>query len=189
MRSVVRFHLAPRLALQPSRRRLLRALLGNSPAITVAGTHPSSAASRQPVAVRVLAAWPVLAPVVGFGIAEIVQLAQHGTSGFHRATLLNALVYLIGVAGIISASGHLLKADDVARSIGWAPGSPFQWEVGVADLGWGVLGVLCPVYGRGFWVATIIMASIFLRGAAVAYVKQMILARNLTPANAGAVFA
>ncbi len=156
--------------------------------MTAAGTEPSTGATRQPVAVRVLAAWPVLAPVVGFGIAEIVQLAQHGTSGFHRATLLNALVYLIGVAGIISASGHLLKADDVARSIGWAPGSPFQWEVGVADLGWGVLGVLCPFYGRDFWLATIVVASIFLLGAAIGHVKQMIVAKNFAPGNAGGVF-
>jgi uncharacterized protein DUF6790 len=124
------------------------------------------ATARQPIALRVLAAWPALTPVVAFAIAEVVQLVQHGVTGFHRATLLNAIVYLVGVTGIIGATGHLLKADDVSRSIGWPPGSPFQWEVGVADLGWGVLGVLSPVYGRGFWLATIIMASIFLLGAA-----------------------
>jgi Family of unknown function (DUF6790) len=156
--------------------------------MTAAGTESSTGAKRQPAALRVLAEWPVLTPVVGFGVAEVVQLAQHGTSGFHRATLLNGLVYLIGVAGIIAASGHLLKADDVARSIGWPPGSPFQWEVGVADLGWGVLGVLCPLYGRDFWLATIIVASIFLLGAAVGHVRQMIVARNFSPGNAGGVF-
>jgi hypothetical protein len=105
------------------------------------------------------------------------------------ATLVNGLVYLIGVAGIIGASGHLLKADDVARSIGWPPGSPFQWEVGVADLGWGVLGVMCSSRGRDFWLATIIVSSIFLLGAAVGHVKQMVVAKNFAPGNAGAVFA
>src|SRR6266542_3298786 len=156
--------------------------------MTASGTEPSSAASRQPAALRVLSAWPVLAPVVGFGIAETAQLVQHGADGFHRATLLNGLVYLVGVAGIIGATGHLLKADDVARSIGWPPGSPFQWEVGVADLGWGVLGVLCPTYGSDFWLAAIVMASIFLLGAAVGHVKQMIVAKNFAPGNAGGVF-
>src|SRR6476659_8155319 len=67
----------------------------------------SEPAARQPIALRVLAAWP-------------------GSSA----------------PPVISS-----KADDVARSIGWPPGSPFQWEVGVADLGWGVLGVLSPTYG------------------------------------------
>lgn len=102
--------------------------------------------------------------------------------------MLNALVYLVGVAGIISATGHLFKADDVARSIGWPPGSPFQWEVGVADLGWGVLGVMSS-RRRDFWLATIIVASTFLLGAAVGHVKQMIVAKNFAPGNAGAVFA
>ena len=62
------------------------------------------AARPQPVALQALAAWPVLTPVVGFAIAEIVQLVQHGTTGLHRATLLNGLVYLVGVAGIIGAN-------------------------------------------------------------------------------------
>jgi hypothetical protein len=53
-----------------------------------------------------------------FAVAEIAQLVQHGVTGFHRATLLNGLVFLVGVAGIIGATGHLFKADDVARSIG-----------------------------------------------------------------------
>jgi hypothetical protein len=149
----------------------------------------TSAAAPQPIPLRVLAAWPALTPVVAFAIAETVQLIEHGGSGFHRATLLNGLVYLVGVTGIIGATGHLFKADDVARSIGWPPGSPFQWEVGVADLGWGVLGVMCPAYGRDFWLATIVMASIFLIGAAVGHVKQMVVAKNFAPGNAGAVFA
>jgi hypothetical protein len=149
---------------------------------------PAAPAGRQPIAIRVLAAWPALTPVVAFTIAEVVQLVEHGVSGFHRATLLNGLVYLVGVTGIIAASGHLLRADDVARSIGWPPGSPFQWEVGVADLGWGVLGVMCPACGRGFWLATIIVSSIFLIGAAVGHVKQMVVAKNFAPGNAGAVF-
>ena len=131
----------------------------------------------------------MLTPLVLFATAEVVQIAEHGVSGFHRATLLNGFVYLIGVSGIVGAIGHLLRSDAAARSMGWPPGSPFQWEVGVAYLGWGVLGLMCPWYGRGFWLATIIMASLFLRGAAVVYVKQVVAARNFTPGNAGAVFA
>jgi hypothetical protein len=156
--------------------------------MAASGTQPNAATGRQPMALRVLAEWPAITPVVAFAVAEAVQLARHGTTGFHRATLLNALVYLIGVTGLIGASGHLLKADDVARSIGWAPGSPFQWEVGVADLGWGVLGVMTPFYGRGFWLATVVMASIFLIGAAVGHVRQLIVAKNFAPGNAGGVF-
>jgi hypothetical protein len=47
---------------------------------------------------------------------------------------------------------------------------------------------MCPAYGRGFWLAAIVMASIFLLGAAAGHVKQMIVAKSFAPGNAGAVF-
>jgi hypothetical protein len=46
----------------------------------------SEPATRQPIALRVLAAWPALTPLVAFVIAETVQLVQHGADGFPRAT-------------------------------------------------------------------------------------------------------
>ncbi len=51
----------------------------------------NDAPHRQSIPLRVLAAWPALTPVVMFAIAELVQLIQHGVSGFHRATVLNGL--------------------------------------------------------------------------------------------------
>jgi hypothetical protein len=99
---------------------------------------------------------------------------------------VNALVWLIGVNGIVAGSGHLFFPDPIAMSIGWTP-SPFQWEVGLAGLGWGVLGVLCSNYGSEFWLATIIVASIFLLGAAVGHIRQMIVRHNFSPSNAGAI--
>jgi hypothetical protein len=125
--------------------------------------------------------------VVGFIIAEIVQLAQHGTDGFHEASLLNALVWLIGVNGIVSGCGHLFFPDPVADSIGWPRRTPWQWEVGLADLGYGVLGVMAPAFDRDFWLATIVVSSIFLLGAAIGHVRQLVASHNLSPGNAGAI--
>jgi hypothetical protein len=48
--------------------------------------------------------------------------------------------------------------------------------------------VFTPSYGRDFWLATIIVSSIFLLGAAVGHVRHMLVARNFAPGNAGAVF-
>jgi hypothetical protein len=36
--------------------------------------------------------------------------------------------------------------------IGWPPGNPFQFEVGVHDGAWGVLGFLCIWIGGLFWL-------------------------------------
>ena len=38
--------------------------------------------------------------------------------------------------------GHTFAADEVAESIGWPTGNPFQTEVAVANLAIGTLGIL-----------------------------------------------
>ena len=135
----------------------------------------------------VLLSWVHLYGLIGFVIAEIVQIAQHGTDGLHEATLLNALVWLIGVNGFVTGSGHLLMPDPIADSIGWPRQTPWQWEVGVAALGWGIAGVLCPFFDRPFWLATIIVSSVFLIGAAAGHVRQLVVHHNLSPSNAGPI--
>ncbi len=44
----------------------------------------------------------------------------------------------------------------VAASIGWPAGSPFQFEVGIANLSFGILGILCLKFMDNFWTATVI---------------------------------
>jgi hypothetical protein len=137
---------------------------------------------------RVLAAWPFLSGPLLLAIAEIVQFAQHGSDGWERALLRNALVFLVGVPGIVGASGHILAADQVAESIGWPKGSPFQYEVGVANLSFGVLGIMCSWVTGDFWTATVVGYSVFLWGAAIGHIREMVTQKNFNPGNAGLVF-
>ncbi len=78
-------------------------------------------------------------------------------------------------------------ADEIARKIGWQPGSPFQFEVGLGDLSWGVCGVLCIWLRQGFWTATGIGSSVFLLGCAFGHIRQMIQEGNMAIYNAGPV--
>lgn len=125
--------------------------------------------------------------VIAFAIAEAVQLAQHGTDGLQQATLLNGLTYLIGVNGWVVGGGHMFFGKRVAQSIGWQA-SPFQWEVGLANVGIGLLGVMASGYGRNWWLATILAFSVFFLGAAVGHVREMITEKNFSPGNAGPIF-
>ena len=56
------------------------------------------------------------------------------------------LLYLLGVgvagSGIGGFFGHMFISDSVAESIGWPTGSPFQLEVGFANLAIGILGIV-----------------------------------------------
>src|SRR5262249_16653361 len=70
--------------------------------------------------------------------------------------LLYLLVVMVGVTGVFAAYGHTAMAAKVAEEIGWPPGNPFQFEVAMANLALGVLGIMC-IWKRGdFWLATII---------------------------------
>ena len=126
--------------------------------------------------------------LAGFVVAELVQLAQYGTAGLLPATLQNALAWVVGVNALIIGSGHLVFPDPIADSIGWPKGSPFQWEVGLAGLLIGVLGVMAPVFDRGFQLAAVIAFSVFYLGAAVGHVREMVRQHNTSPGNAGFIF-
>jgi hypothetical protein len=93
----------------------------------------------------------------------------------------------VGLSGLLAFSGHAFMADDVAASIGWATGSPFQLEVAAANLAFGVLGVLCLWFRDGFWLATGIGYSTFLFGAAFIHIREMITAGNYAINNAGPI--
>ncbi len=102
--------------------------------------------------------------------------------------LLWLLVINTGFGGIYAFMGHAFAADEVAESIGWPTGNPFQTEVAVANLAIGTLGILCYWIRGNFWTAAVIATSIWLLGAAAIHVREMVDAANYNPGNAGIVF-
>jgi hypothetical protein len=124
--------------------------------------------------------------IAGFVISIAIRLIFDGGAS-QRDVLVDALTFLVGVNGIMAGSGHLFAGPQVAQAIGWQP-SPFQWEVGLADVSFGVLGVMAGSYGRGFWLATIIAFAIFMLGDAIGHIRQMIVAHDFAPGNAGIYF-
>jgi hypothetical protein len=71
--------------------------------------------------------------------------------------------------------------------IGWQI-SPFQFEVGVADLAIGATAVVSFWCSLPFKAAGVCTASIFLLGDAVGHLHQMLEAGNFAPGNAGVPF-
>lgn len=49
----------------------------------------------------------------------------------------------------------------------------FQFEIGIANLAVGIAGVLCVWFGAGFKLATVLINSIFLFGAAYGHFVQL----------------
>jgi hypothetical protein len=99
--------------------------------------------------------------------------------------LLSFLVISVGIASLIGFVGHVFFADSVAANIGWAAGSPFQQEVGFANLAIGILGITCIWLRGNYWIATVVAATIFLWGAAYGHIMDIIVHANYAPGNAG----
>jgi hypothetical protein len=104
-----------------------------------------------------------------------------------RVLLLYLLPIAVGLGGVMAFLGHTLRADEIARSIGWEPGSPFQFEVAVANLAFGILGLFCIKFRDGFWMATILGYGVFLEGAAYGHLREIVRADNWATNNAGVI--
>jgi hypothetical protein len=125
-------------------------------------------------------------PLIGFVIDLSIRLAS-GVDDWKQTALDVGVLWLIGVSGFIFASGHLSMPAQVAESIGWAT-SPFQWEVGLANLAYGILGVTASSFDRDYTLAAIIVFAVFLLGAALGHVRSMVRDHNVSPGNAGYIF-
>lgn len=98
--------------------------------------------------------------------------------------LLYLLVIYVGLMGLLTAYAHVFRPLQTSASIGWST-SPYEYEVGMADLTVGVLGILCLWLRDNFWLATAIANAVWLLGDAVGHVRQMVLYSNHAANNSG----
>ena len=127
------------------------------------------------------------ASLIGFSLHLTLSKQPRTRARFVELLLLYLLVINIGLGGLLAWYGHTFMADEIARRIGWQPGSPFQFEVGLADLSWGVCGVLCIWLRQGFWTATGIGSAVFLLGCVFGHIRDIVQHGNVAIYNAGPV--
>jgi hypothetical protein len=126
--------------------------------------------------------------LVSIIVAVVYLLVDKKPRTKHRVIevfLLSFLVISIGIASLIGFVGHAFFADSTAANIGWATGSPFQQEVGFANLAIGILGITCIWFRGNYWIATVIAATTFLWGDAYVHIMDIVLHGNYAPGNAG----
>ncbi len=109
-------------------------------------------------------------------------------SNWNRYLLENLLEIGLGYQMLFFGIFHIFFGDKIAQFIGWEKGSPFQYEVGLADFGMGVLGIMCGYYSGSFWLATIVISSVFLWGCVIGHLRDMIKNKNFNPGSAGFIF-
>jgi hypothetical protein len=122
-------------------------------------------------------------------IAASVHLAASPSARSARRSiaathLLYLLVFYVGVMGILTAYAHVFRPIQTSASIGWST-SPYEYEVGMADLTVGVLGILCIWIRGNFWLATAIANAVWFLGDAIGHTRQLLLANNHAVNNSG----
>lgn len=95
--------------------------------------------------------------------------------------------FAVGLSGVWGFIFHAFFPELAAHFIGWQP-SPFQFEVAMANLGMGVVG-LCGLHAtQAYRTAGMLFSACFLWGAAFGHIVQMIKMNNFAPGNAGLIF-
>jgi hypothetical protein len=137
----------------------------------------------------IAALWPLLLPISGIIIA-LIHIRWRKIAGWQAigTVLMWQLAVGLGLGYVWAGFGHLFAADQVAASIGWAAGSPFQREVGMWDLSLGIVGVLALLFrNEGYYAATIIATGLFSISAGLGHVYELVVHGNTAVNNAGAV--
>lgn len=134
--------------------------------------------------------WMPYIPAVLYAIALIlgvfgvpVPAAGEGLTPLAQWMLLVSL----GLHSLWAFLGHVFVAEPVARSIGWST-SPFQYEVGVANLGIGISAIAATWLGGPAGWAVFLMSACFLWGAALGHARDMLREKNFAINNAGPIF-
>jgi hypothetical protein len=125
--------------------------------------------------------------VAAIGLAALSSWLRRTGGNFAEQLLRWVLLLSVGVQGVYTFIAHVFFPAQSAEHIGWAV-SPFQFEVGIADLTVGVLGLISFWANFSFRVAAGTAAIIWYGGDAVGHVRQMIVADNYAPGNAGPWF-
>ncbi len=109
------------------------------------------------------------------------------TYGFVVDRLLRyILIFPLGLQSLWAFLCHVFVPGQAASAIGWEP-SPFQYELGVANLGIGVAALYAAFHGFQARAAVAVMAAGFLAGEGVGHIKDIMLGGNLAPGNAGPI--
>jgi hypothetical protein len=123
-----------------------------------------------------------------FSAAAILRAKKPVSAALIAEKLLSwHIFFVIGCGYFLNFIYHSFFGEMAAKFIGWAD-SPFQFEVGTASLGFAAVGFYAAFNRFEARVAAVLGHSLFMLGAAVGHVHQMITGHNFAPGNAGLFF-
>ncbi|MCU6668743.1 hypothetical protein M8013_08275 [Enterobacteriaceae bacterium H4N4] len=124
-------------------------------------------------------------PLVMFILASLIPLLRHRQSGHYAERYLSWLLLLsIGVASLWAGLYHTLSPQTAAAFIGWQS-SPFQFEMGMADIALGVVAIVSFWRGLEFKLAVVLWVAIEFAGLVYGHFHQLATTGDHQAGNAG----
>lgn len=96
------------------------------------------------------------------------------TKGRVVEVLLHYLIPInLGVMAVITFVAQIFFGRQIAEIMGWQPNPAFQFEVGMVNLGYAIVGFLSIWQKKGFWFSTVLTNAVFLLGCGIAHIYQL----------------
>lgn len=131
-----------------------------------------------------------LLPFIGvilFVVATLAQFAGGAGEGWGPTLVANAVVYMIGWSGIGAGISHIFFGGRISRTIGFDK-SPYELEVGFADLAYGIAGVIAAHFSPDYWFAVILISSIYRVGCGIGHIRSIVRDKNYAINNTAILF-
>lgn len=123
-------------------------------------------------------------PTIMFVAAIIFAWLPHPVKSLSRRLLDWMLLLGVGVAYVWGGFFHIFFPDLAARSIGWA-NSPFQFEIGVADIAIGIVAIIAFWRGLEFKTPVVIYVTLFCLGVSIGHITQVVEENDYAANNFG----
>jgi hypothetical protein len=124
-------------------------------------------------------------PLIMFVLAFVLAALTSGSAASKADHYLGwVLLLAVGAASLWAGLYHVLAPRTAAAYIGWQP-SPFQFEIGIADIAFGVAAMASFWRSLEFKAAVIVYAVIFYAGVVYGHIHQVMIAGDFAPGNFG----
>lgn len=123
-------------------------------------------------------------PLIMFVAAILIATVARRPAPVAERYLAWLLLLSVGIDGIWAGVFHIFFPGVASAEIGWQP-SPFEFEIGVADLSLGIVAVISFWRSLSFRSAIAVFAALFYAGVVVGHFEQAFMHGDYSPDNFG----
>jgi hypothetical protein len=127
-------------------------------------------------------------PAISFVLAIVIAVARRDGQRLSSRLLDWLLLLPVGLSFLWAGLFHVFAPQLAAASIGWGD-SPFQFEIGVADIAIGLVGIASFWRGLEFKGAVVAYIVLFDIGVAIGHVRQAVNHADYAANNFGVLLA